>query len=95
VVEPKAEAERGVRVEVARTRAEAAESAVESKLTDADERARQSEERVREVEAEAAATISEVRQAAADWLRDQTKAIRAEAEREARAGDAERDSSEG
>ena len=35
----------------------------------------------------AAAAISEVRQAAADWLRDQTKAIRAEAQRNARAGD--------
>ena len=45
------------------------------------------EEHSRELEAEAAAAISEVRQAAADWLRDQTKSIRAEAERDARAGE--------
>ena len=64
-----------------------AEHDVESKVAEAEAKAREAEERSRELEAEAAAAISEVRQAAADWLRDQTKAVRAEAERAARSGD--------
>jgi len=67
--------------------AKQAEKDVQSKVDAAEAKAREAEEHSRELEAEAAAAISEVRQAAADWLRDQTKSIRAEAERDARAGD--------
>jgi hypothetical protein len=65
--------------------AEQAEREAQSKVEEAKRQAAESEERSRAVEAEAAATISEVRQAAADWLRDQTKALRTEG-----SGDAER-----
>jgi uncharacterized protein YdcH (DUF465 family) len=61
-----------------------AERNVDAKVAAAEERAREAEERAKGLEGEAAAAISEVRQAAADWLRDQTKAIRAKAERAAR-----------
>ncbi len=65
------------------------EQEVQAKVAEAEERARKSEERARAVEVEAAATISEVRQAAADWLREQTKSVRAEAERAARSSDSD------
>ena len=52
--------------------AAAAEKGIESKVAEAERRADEAEERSRAIEAEAAATISEVRQSAADWLRAQT-----------------------
>ena len=70
--------------------AEQSERDVQSKVDEAEARAAEADERSKAVEAEAAAAISEVRQAAADWLRDQTKALRAEA-----AGGAPPSSSEG
>lgn len=63
-----------------------AEKEAGSKVADADRRAAEAEAHAKAVEAEAAAAISEVRRSAADWLRGQTAALRAEAIREAQRG---------
>jgi len=63
-----------------------AEKDAQGKVDEADRRAEAADERAKAVEAEAAAAISDVRQAAADWIRGQTAALREEAVREARDG---------
>jgi hypothetical protein len=61
--------------------AERSEREVAAKVEEAEAKAHAAEEHAREIEAEAAAAISEVRQAAADWLRDQLGAAQAEADK--------------
>jgi F0F1-type ATP synthase membrane subunit b/b' len=56
--------------------ADRSEREVAAKVEEAEERRRGAEERAREIEADAAAAISEVRQAAADWLRQQIGSAR-------------------